>query len=97
MRVLRLNLASLLTLSLVAAVMLSALGVVSAKHQARTSFVQLQALQNARDEMQVAWGRLQLEQAAWSTHGRIEQIARSQLNMQTPNDKTVVTVVDTQR
>lgn len=77
---------------LIAAVMSSAFGVVNAKHQARVSFVQLQALQKVRDEMQVNWGRLQLEQAAWSTHGRIEQIAHSRLNMVMPLDKSVVII-----
>lgn len=74
---------------LVFAVTSSAMGVVNSKHQSRKAFVQLQALQSVRDELQVNWGRLQLEQAAWSTHGRVERIATSNLGMQMPNNASV--------
>ncbi len=74
---------------LTAAVMISAIGVINAKHQARTAFVELQALKKVRDEMQVNWGRLQLEQAAWSTHGRVEQIASSRLDMILPTEDSI--------
>ena len=85
----RLNVTALILLVLVAAVMGSAVGVINAKHQARTAFVELQALQRLRDDMQVNWGRLQLEQAAWSTHGRVEQIANSRLDMIMPTDESI--------
>ena len=74
---------------LVFAVTSSAMSVVNSKHQSRKAFVQLQALQAVRDEMQVNWGRLQLEQAAWSTHGRVERIATSELGMKMPNSASV--------
>ena len=80
----RLNYKVLMLVFLLAAVMSSAIGVINAKHQARTAFVELQALQKLRDDMQVNWGRLQLEQAAWSTHSRVEQIASSRLDMILP-------------
>lgn len=67
----------------------SAMGVVNSKHQSRKAFVQLQSLQSVRDEMQVNWGRLQLEQAAWSTHGRVERIATSELGMKLPGSNAV--------
>ena len=84
-----LNLKALIIGLLVVAVMSSAIGVINAKHQARTAFVELQALKRVRDEMQVNWGRLQLEQAAWSTHGRVEQIASSRLNMIMPTEDSI--------
>jgi cell division protein FtsL len=83
------NLQPFILLALITAVMASAIGVINAKHQTRTAFVELQALQKVRDDMQVNWGRLQLEQAAWSTHGRIEQIASSRLNMILPGDDSI--------
>lgn len=83
------NFKTLIIVLLVGAVISTALGVINAKHQARTAFVELQALQKLRDEMQVNWGRLQLEQAAWSTHGRIEQIASSRLGMVLPPENSV--------
>ena len=85
----RVNLKALILLILVVSDVGSALGVINAKHQARTAFVELQALQKLRDDMQVNWGRLQLEQAAWSTHGRVEQIASSRLNMMLPTEDSI--------
>lgn len=84
-----LNIKALIVAVLIVAVLISAVGVINAKHQARTAFVELQALKKLRDEMQVNWGRLQLEQAAWSTHGRVEQIASSRLNMILPTEDSI--------
>ncbi len=63
------------------AVLTSALAVVYAKHQSRRLFVQLNELQQLRDQMNVEWGQLQLEQSTWATHGRIEKVAREKLHM----------------
>ena len=72
-------------------VVVSALGVVYAKHQNRKLYAELAALQKQRDAMQVEWGRLQLEQSTWATHGRIEKIARQKLNMRNVDyDKVVI-------
>lgn len=77
---------------LMLAVIASALGVVYAKHQSRKLFVALQGLEAERDEMNIEWGQLQLEQSTWATHGRVEEIAREQLKMTTPAPDTVVIV-----
>lgn len=77
---------------LVLAVITSALGVVYAKHQSRKLFVALQGLEAERDEMNIEWGQLQLEQSTWATHGRVEELAREQLKMTTPAPDTVVIV-----
>jgi len=74
------------------AVLVTALAVIYAQHQSRKSFVELQELQKVRDEIDVQWGRLQLEQGAWTTHGRVEQIARNKLDMEIPNTDAVVIV-----
>lgn len=68
-------------LLLVIAVLASALGVVYATHENRMRYVQLQELNRARDKLDVEWGRLQLEQSTWATHGRIESVARKKLKM----------------
>ena len=82
-----------LTLLLLGAlVFISALGVVYSKHQSRKLFVQLEALHEVRDEWNVAWGQLQLEQSTWGTHGRIEKIARKRLDMRIPSPGEVVLV-----
>lgn len=75
-----------------ALVLVSALAVVWARHESRVLFVELQSLQSERDELNVDWGRLQLEQSAWATKGRIERIAREELSMQRPVDVEVVLV-----
>ena len=75
---------------LVVAILLSAIGVINAKHQSRLSFGNLQVLQKQRDEMEIEWGRLQLEQGAWATHGRVEQLARKQLGMTIPPTQSIV-------
>ncbi len=72
-------------------VLVSALGVVFTKHQNRKLYAELAALYKQRDTMEVEWGRLQLEQSTWATHGRIEKIARQQLNMRNVDyDKVVI-------
>ena len=84
--------ARLLALVLLVAVMTSALTVVWCVHRNRTLFVALQELQQTRDKLDVEWGQLQLEQSAWSTHGRIEQIAREKLHMRRPRPAEIVVV-----
>ena len=71
-------------------VMLSAFGVIYTKHETRKTFVEIQQLHKHIDELNVEWGRLQLEQGTWSAHGRVEAIARSQLKMQLPDTNSVV-------
>lgn len=79
-------------LTLIALVVFSALMVVYAKYQSRVLFVELQALQQVRDRMDEEWGRLQLEQSTWATHGHIEDTARNRLQMVLPESKNVVVI-----
>src|SRR5205807_915492 len=46
----------------------SAAGAIYCKHRARALFVELEALNARRDNLEIEWGQLQLEQSAWSTH-----------------------------
>jgi cell division protein FtsL len=66
---------------LLLAVIVSAVGVVYAKHQGRKLFVELQALGDERDAMDVEWGQLQLEQSTLTTQGQVERAAHEQLGM----------------
>jgi len=78
-------------LILLALVVLSALGVVYNKHQGRNLFVELQALREACDSMDVEWGQLQLEQSTLTTQGQVERAARERLGMvYLTTDKTVI-------
>lgn len=74
------------------AVLACAVGVIWSKHQARTSFIELQRLQNQRDRLDIEWGQLKLEQSAWSTHGRVEQVAHADLKMVVPTPNEVLIV-----
>lgn len=71
----------------------TALGVVWTRHESRVLFVELQELNGERDELNIEWGRLQLEQATWAEASRIERLARDELNMQTPAQDDVVVIV----
>jgi cell division protein FtsL len=66
------------------AVLASSLGVIYAKQEARNRFNDLQKLTKARDDLDIEWGQLQLEQSTWATHGRVEQVARDNLRMIIP-------------
>jgi cell division protein FtsL len=71
------------------AVMITAIGLVYSKHKTRKLFVELQALNKEVVSLNTEWGRLQLEQSAWSDHGRIEQIAREKLGMVIPEAEQI--------
>ena len=81
-----------LVMFLALVVLVSSLGVVYAKHQSRKLFIELDTLKKERDEMNVEWGRLQLEQSTLATHGRIERSAKERLDMVTPEYKQILIV-----
>ncbi len=62
----------------------SAMQMVVARHESRHLFVALQKIEKQRDHLLDDWGRLQLEQATWGTHSRIEEVAREKLEMKLP-------------
>jgi cell division protein FtsL len=67
----------------------SALGVVWSIHETRTLFIDLQSLHAERDRLDIEWSQLKIEQSAWATHGRVEQTARTGLNMVIPTPQEV--------
>lgn len=71
-------------------VLASAIMLVYTKHQSRKLFVELQQLKYQVDDLNTEWGQLQLEQSAWSGHGRIESVARTRLSMAMPESDEVV-------
>ena len=81
-----------LVVSLAMAVLMSSLGVVYSKHESRKLFVELDRLKTDRDQINVEWGRLQLEQSTLATHGRIERVAIKRLNMETPEYEKIFIV-----
>lgn len=82
----------LVLLVLVLANIVSAIGVVYARHRHRQLFVELSRLEKSRDELNIEFGRLQLEQATWAESNRVDQIARSRLGMKFPETGEIVVV-----
>lgn len=63
---------------------LSAMALVYTKHESRKLFVELEELTHARDELDIEWGQLQIEQSTWATHARIERVAIEDLELARP-------------
>ena len=82
-----------LTLTILALVTTSALGVVYTRHESRSLAVALGEFENARDEIIAEWSRLQLEQAWLADASHVETKARNELGMDLPAD-TQILVVD---
>lgn len=78
-----------LMLALLAATIASAISVVWARHESRVLFVQLTALQNERDAVNIEYGRLELEQATFAEPRRIDEEARQQLGMVDPSPQNI--------
>lgn len=69
---------------LVVLIVCSSLAVTYSAFQYRLLFNKQQIFVQQWDEFQVEWGQLLLEQSALGTNNRVEQVARKQLQMMTP-------------
>jgi cell division protein FtsL len=74
------------------ALLVSALATVYVQHYRRMQYVELRKLERERDDMQVEWGQLKLEQSTWATHERIERLAVDKLDLYTPPASEIVLV-----
>ncbi len=74
---------------------ISALATVHTKHESRKLFIELEALTDERDQLNIEWGQLQIEQSTWATHARIEQVANDDLSLVRP-DPTEIYVIERQ-
>lgn len=79
----------LVMLILLAATLASALGVVWTRHESRVLFVSLTTLQNQRDEVNIEYGKLELEQATYAEPRRIDDQARQKLGMLNPRPQDI--------
>ena len=57
------------------------LTLVNARYQARHLFIELERLQQQSRQLDIDWAQLQLDQSTLGKNERIEQIARTELNM----------------
>lgn len=73
-----------LVFTLTAACVVAAMALVYTKHESRKLFVELEELTDERDELNIEWGQLQIEQSTWATHARIEQVATGDLELTRP-------------
>ena len=73
-----------LSVLLIAGSMASAIGVIYVKYLTRLLFLDLQGLRAQREEVDVEWDNLRLEQAALTTNALVERRARRQLEMHLP-------------
>jgi cell division protein FtsL len=78
-----------LNLLLLAVLVVCALGLVTSQHRARKLFSDFEREQARARELDIEYGRLQLEASTWGLHQRVEKIATSNLGMRTPDARRV--------
>jgi cell division protein FtsL len=66
---------------LAALLVMCALSLVNAQYQARNLFVEQGKLEQQAKQLDIDWAQLQLDQSTLGKNARIEQIARTDLNM----------------
>ncbi len=71
---------------------LSAMALIYTKHESRKLFVELEGLTHNRDELNIEWGQLQIEQSTWATHARIEQVAVDDLSLVRPQPTDIFVI-----
>ena len=78
-----------LNLLLLAVLVACAIGLVTSQHRARKLFSDLEReLQRSR-ELDIDYGRLQLEASTWGLHQRVQRIATGSLGMRTPDPRRI--------
>ena len=74
-----------LNLLLLAVLVACALGLVTSQHQARKRFSALEREHARARELDVHYGRLQLEASTWALHSRVAKIATGVLGLRAPD------------
>jgi cell division protein FtsL len=78
-----------LNLLLLAVLVACALGLVTSQHKARKLFSTLEREHERSRELDVEYGRLQLEASTWGQHARVERIAVGTLGLRAPDARRV--------
>jgi cell division protein FtsL len=78
-----------LNLLLLLVLVVCALGLVTSQHKARKLFSELERAQARARDLDVEYGKLQLEASTWALHTRIERVATGTLGMRTPHARRV--------
>ena len=82
---------ALVLVALLAAVA-SAIAVVKSRQESRRLFIELSRLERERDELNIEFGRLQLEQATLTDSARLEQFASGGMGMIYPGPAETVVI-----
>ena len=75
--------------ALMVLVLISSISVVYLRHQNRVTFVALHQAGQERDQLNVEWGQLLIEESLWSFPHRVEKDAVSQLGMKMPKPENI--------
>lgn len=81
---------SVALLGLAGATLASGILLAYARHEHRAQFRAMQALIGERDQLEMEWGALQLERAAWFGYHRLGREAAERLGMREPGQQDVV-------
>ena len=82
----------LLTIVVAVVCVMSAIALIYAKHESRKLFVELEVLTTERDELNIEWGQLQIEQSTWATHALIERVATEELSLVRPKPTKIYVI-----
>ncbi len=72
-------------LMMIVTAVISGIAVVYVRHQHRLTFIALKDAQLQRDQLNIEWRQLLLEESTWSVHHLVEKNAREKLGMITPS------------
>ena len=84
-------------LALVVGVVASGVWIVEVEHRSRQLFIQAEELSRELEEIEIDWGRLQIEQSTHGAHALVETVARQRLQLAEPSDDQLVVVVERAR
>jgi cell division protein FtsL len=76
-----------LNLLLLAVLVACALGLVTSQHHARKRFSELEREHARARDLDVQYGRLQLEASTWALHSRVAKIATGVLGLRAPEPR----------
>ena len=78
-----------LNLLLLAVLVACALGLVTSQHRARKLFSDFERELARARELDIEYGRLQLEASTWGLHQRVQKIATGSLGLRSPDPRRV--------
>jgi cell division protein FtsL len=89
---LRLSKSLCLQIILLLMVLVSAVAVVYVTNLHRLTFSQLEVVEQQKNELDMQWGQLLLEQASLVTPSRVQELAAEKLKMVLPDSKQMITL-----